>query len=246
METFGLWVEQLIAESTGKHGVGILPVVGERATDPDPDHRLYVVVGDVEGTDDLPGPSVRLAVEEPQDLGAQVFCWEFATALAGVVLGINPFDQPDVESAKQAARAALTGDGPSAGAEHPLGGVDDALALVRPGDAVVVAAFCDPELEPDLQRARRVLGDRAGVATTLGLGPRFLHSTGQLHKGGPDRIVVVQAVGDVAPGDDVEVPDAGFTFGRLERAQADGDLSALATAGKRAVRVSLEDLLGLS
>jgi glucose-6-phosphate isomerase len=246
LETFGLWVEQLIAESTGKHGVGILPVVGERATDPDPEHRLYVVIGEVEGTADLPGPSVRLAVEEPEDLGAQVFCWEFATALAGVVLGINPFDQPDVESAKQAARAVLTGDGPATAGEHPTVGVDDALALVRPGDAIVLAAFCDPALEAALQRSRRVLGDRAGVATTLGLGPRFLHSTGQLHKGGPDRIVVVQAVADVAPGDDVEVPGAGFTFGRLERAQADGDLTALATAGKRAVRVRFEDLLELS
>src|SRR5690606_22706734 len=109
-----LWLEQLIAESTGKHGVGILPVVGEPLGAPDAAGRLHVVIGDHPAAQvDLPGPSVRLAVEEPEDLGAQVFLWEFATTVAGIELGINPFDQPDVESAKQAARAAL-GDGSDA------------------------------------------------------------------------------------------------------------------------------------
>jgi glucose-6-phosphate isomerase len=237
-EQFGLWLEQLIAESTGKHGVGILPVVGEPLDAPDAEHRLYVVLGEPDlGGDTLPGPSVHLAVEEPEDLGAQIFLWEFATAMAGVVLGINPFDQPDVESAKRAARAVLD----SAGDPPATGELDEALALLRDGDALVVAAFVDPALEPELQQARLALGRRAGVATTLGLGPRFLHSTGQLHKGGPDRIVVVQVVGEHDA--DVQVPGEPFTFGRLEHAQADGDLAALRQAGRRAVRVPLSQLL---
>ena len=239
-ETFGLWIEQLIAESTGKHGVGILPVVGEPADAPDPDSRLYVVIGEVEGAGPPAGaPSVHLTVEEPEDLGAQIFLWEFAVAVAGIVLGINPFDQPDVESAKKEARQVLAGDG----SVDPVqtSSIDDALDLLRSGDALVLAAFADPALEPDLQRSRLALGQRAGVATTLGMGPRFLHSTGQLHKGGPDAIVVVQAVSDDPT--DLAVPSTDYTFSTLKHAQADGDHAALVAAGKRVVRVPLDDLL---
>jgi len=240
-ETFGLWLEQLIAESTGKHGVGILPVVGEPADAPDPDSRLYVVLGDhpAAGTD-LPGPSIRLEVEEPEDLGAQVFLWEVATTFAGIVLGINPFDQPDVESAKQAAREVLSTTSGSAASPEVVG-LDQALGQLRDGDALVLCAFVDPELEPELQLARLALGRRVGRATTLGLGPRFLHSTGQLHKGGADRQLVVQVLAEHDA--DVPVPGQDFTFGQLERAQADGDLAALQRAGKRAVRVPLAELL---
>jgi glucose-6-phosphate isomerase len=245
-ETFGLWVEQLIAESTGKHGVGILPVVGEPADAPDPSSRLYVVIGEHPAAHtDLPGPSVRLAVEEPEDIGAQVFLWEFATSVAGIVLGINPFDQPDVESAKKAAREALgSGASSTVGADEEEQPLDAALSQLRPGDALVVCAFVDPDLEPELQVARLSLGRRAGVPTTLGLGPRFLHSTGQLHKGGPDRHVVVQAVG--AHESDASVPGESYSFGQLERAQADGDLRALRGSAKRAVRVPLAELLAAS
>lgn len=241
LAAFGAWVEQLIAESTGKHGVGILPVVGEPADSPDAEHRLYVVIGDVDlsgfGEDGLPGPSVRLGVEEPQDMGAQVFLWEFATAIAGVVLGINPFDQPDVESAKLAARAILAdrGEPPAETQLH------DALAQLCSGDALVIGAFVDPALEPQLQAARLALGRSAGVATTLGIGPRFLHSTGQLHKGGPDRMVFLQVVSkDEA---EIAIPGESFGFGELKQAQADGDLAALLASGKRAFRVPLAQLL---
>lgn len=242
LEHFGLWLEQLIAESTGKHGVGILPVVGEPQDAPDPATRLYVVVGDhPAATVQLPGPSVRLAVEEPEDLGAQVFLWEFATTIAGIVMGINPFDQPDVESAKQAARRSLTSSAsPEDGAIETVP-LEQALSLLRDGDALVICAFVDPDLEPELQAARLALGRKVGRATTLGLGPRFLHSTGQLHKGGADRHLVVQVVGEHAS--DVPVPGEHFTFGQLEQAQADGDLQALQAAGKRAVRVPLAELL---
>ena len=237
-EALGLWLEQLIAESTGKHGVGVLPVVGEPAGAPDAAGRLYVVIGEVDmGGSTLAGPSVHLTVEEPEDLGAQVFLWEFATTIAGIVLGINPFDQPDVESAKLEARALLEDPGEPP-AETSL---DEALAMLRPGDALIIGAFVDPLLEPQLQAARLALGRRAGVATTLGLGPRFLHSTGQLHKGGADRFVALQVVGEHT--EDVAIPGESFTFGELERAQADGDLAALRAAGKRAVRVPLAELL---
>ena len=244
-ETFGLWLEQLVAESTGKHGVGILPVVGEPADAPDPDSRLYVVLGDHPAAQgELPGPAVRLDVEEPQDLGAQVFLWEFATTVAGIVLGINPFDQPDVESAKQAARAALSAGGDAGGDAEATETValDRALEQLRPGDALVLCAFVDPALEPELQQARLALGRRVGRATTLGLGPRFLHSTGQLHKGGADRQLVLQVLAEHTS--DVPVPGESYTFGQLERAQADGDLAALRSAGQRAVRVPLSELLG--
>jgi glucose-6-phosphate isomerase len=238
---FGAWLEQLIAESTGKHGVGVLPVLDESPDAPDPGGRLHVLIGDT-GIDPatLDGPWVELQVEEPQDLGAQVVLWEWATTVAGIVLGINPFDQPDVESAKRAARGVLTGDA----APPDTVTLDEALALLRDGDALVIGAFVDPALEPRLQAARRALGRRAGVATTLGMGPRFLHSTGQLHKGGADRHVVVQVLG--TPSGDVAVPGESFTFGELIRAQADGDLAALQASGHRAVRVELAELLGVA
>ena len=241
LAAFGDWVEQLVAESTGKHGVGVLPVVGEDETAPDPGSRVYAVVGEVDHGP-LDAPSVHLAVEEPADLGAQVFGWEFATAVAGVSLGVNPFDQPDVESAKVAARAALAGGGGAPPATVPL---DGALELVRPGDALVLAAFVDPALQPSLETARRALGDQLGVPTTLGIGPRFLHSTGQLHKGGPDRIVVVQVLDVPAPGgpDDLSVPGQDYSFATLLAAQADGDAAALAASGHRVARVPLDDLL---
>ncbi len=240
IDALGGWLEQLIAESTGKHGTGILPVLGEGPDAPDPDGRLHVLIGDTEvDPSQLSGPWVHLPVEEPQDLGAQVALWEFATTVAGIVSGINPFDQPDVESAKREARTVLDDGAPSPATVA----LADALALVRPGDALIIGAFVDPALEPRLQVARRELGRRCGVATTLGLGPRFLHSTGQLHKGGADRHVVVQVLG--SPSVDVAVPGEAFTFGQLIRAQADGDLAALRAAGKRAVRVDLSEVLAL-
>jgi glucose-6-phosphate isomerase len=241
LAAFGSWLEQLVAESTGKRGVGVLPVVGEPADAPGQDTRVHVLVGDVDlDPADLDAPSVVLPVEEPEDLGAQVFLWEFATAVAGVVLGINPFDQPDVESAKVAARTRLAEPGPTV-AEQSL---EDATALLRTGDVLVLTAFVDPSIEPRLQAARLALGRRAGVPTTLGIGPRFLHSTGQLHKGGADRQVVLQCL-DVGERD-VAVPGEAYTFGQLLAAQADGDLAALAAAGKRAARVPLSELLALA
>ena len=246
--TFGLWLEQLVAESTGKDGTGVVPVVGEALGPPGAygDDRLFVALGDdthAGGLAALAGAGHPVAVL-PYDgsfagLGGQVLLWELATALVGALLGIQPFDQPDVAAAK-AATAAVLAQGPPAIEPTPIG---DLLAQVTPGDYLAIQAFVDPG-GPDverIERARLALRDRLRVATTVGLGPRFLHSTGQLHKGGPDTGVFVQVVGEA--GDDVPIPGAGYGFAALERAQADGDLLTLQDRKRRAGRVRLAELL---
>jgi hypothetical protein len=159
------------------------------------------------------------------------------------VIDRNPFDQPDVEAAKVAARAVLAGDGGVV--IRPTVELDLALAAVRPDDVVAVCAFVDPDGSDAtrLEAARLALGRRLGVATTFGYGPRFLHSTGQLHKGGDDDLVVIQVLdrGD----DDLAIPGERFGFGALLAAQADGDLDALAAAGRRAFRVDVSELAAL-
>lgn len=244
--SFGLWIEQLIAESTGKDGTGIVPIVGEPLGPPEVygDDRLFVAIGgepdELAALADAGHPVVVLDLAEPVDLGSQVLRWEIATALAGAVLGLNPFDQPDVEAAKDATRHALK-EGVSEPPVEPLEGL---LAQVKPGDHLALQAYVDPEdpVVADLERVRVALRDRYRVATSLGIGPRYLHSTGQLHKGGPDQLVVVQAIGDDA--DDPPIPGERFGFATLKRAQAAGDLATLKQRGRRAGRVRLDELLG--
>ncbi len=255
--SFGLWVEQLIAESTGKLGTGVVPVVGEPIGPPEVygSDRLFVVVGELDADDRTAAdvlasaghPVVELAFGRPgaeliADLGAQVLLWEAATALAGAGLGINPFDQPDVAAAKAATQQVLDGGRVPDVADESVGAV---LAGVQPGDYVAIHAYVDPGggRVDDLDRVRTALRDRLGVATTVGLGPRFLHSTGQLHKGGPPTGVFLQVVDDIEPDADVAIPDAPYTFGTLLRAQAAGDLATLRERGLRAARVSLDELL---
>ena len=252
--SFGLWVEQLLAESTGKHGKGVLPVVGEPVGPPEAygDDRLFVVVGDpgddvTEALDALAAaghPIVTIPFGEAgtdlvSELGSQVLLWEFATAVVGAALGINPFDQPDVAAAKAATQKVLdSGKVP----DIPTESLSDLLARVGPGDYLSIHAYVDPGsgVVDDIERSRVALRDRLRVATTVGLGPRFLHSTGQFHKGGPPTGVFVQVVGD----DDVDlpIPGAPFTFSTLKRAQAAGDLETLRERGLRAARVALDDL----
>jgi transaldolase/glucose-6-phosphate isomerase len=214
---FGLWVEQLIAESTGKEDKGLVPVLL-----------------DVEG-DDIQPQEVRLP--DPYELGQEFFRWEFATAVAGSILGINPFDQPNVQAAKDKTNEVLrSGDAPL----DPEGSLDEALESASPGeDYIAILAFVDPareaELEPLVARARAT-----GCAVTTGLGPRYLHSTGQLHKGGPNRGVFVQVVDDL--GDELPIPGRDFGFRRLIAAQAAGDYEALKERGRRIVRVRLEEV----
>jgi transaldolase/glucose-6-phosphate isomerase len=245
---FGLWVEQLLAESTGKHGTGVVPVVDEALGPPEVygDDRLFVAVG-TESRAQLDAlaaaghPVVELPYTDQLDIGAEVFRWELATCLAGVVLGVNPFDQPNVAEAKLATNRVLEAGLP----DIPDTPLEEMLAQLRPGDYLAIQAYLDPEgkVAGRLPSARIALRDRYRVATTLGMGPRFLHSTGQLHKGGPATGVYVQLVGTDA--DDIPVPGRPFGFTTLLHAQAAGDLHTLRHYGRRAARVSFDELLAL-
>jgi hypothetical protein len=247
---FGDWVEQLVAESTGKHGTGILPVVREPFAEPGRygSDRIFAAY------DPERGRAAGAAAGQPLvelgtaaidggggGLGAEVVRWEIAIALAGALLGINPFDQPDVEAAKHAAAEVLDQGVP----ELPVTSVTDALATVEPGDYVAIQAFVDPA-SSNLERfesARVAIRDRLKVATTLATGPRYLHSTGQLHKGGPPSGVFLQVLDVGGPDDrDVAIPDRPFTFGELISAQAAGDDAALRARGRRVFRVRASDL----
>jgi glucose-6-phosphate isomerase len=215
---FGLWAEQLIAESTGKQGKGLVPAPGESP----------------EGTD-RQGAAVQL--DEPHEIGAEFFRWEFAVAVAGAILEINPFDQPDVQAAKDKTKEVLaSGEDPRL---EPAGSLDELLARAEPPNYIAIQAFIDPmrerELQPLIER-----GHETGCVLTHGLGPRYLHSTGQLHKGGPPTGLFVQVVDDT--GDEIPIPGQDFGFGRLIRAQAEGDYRSLQERGRPIVRVRLEDL----
>jgi transaldolase / glucose-6-phosphate isomerase len=218
---FGLWAEQLIAESTGKQGKGLIPAPGEERKGPD--RQL-----------------VRPAISEPADLGAEFYRWEFATAVAATFLEINPFDQPNVQEAKGRTTALLSGHGPGSDpGTGPEGSVEDLLAGAQEGDYIAIQAFIDPAGEPNLdallERARKT-----GCVVTKGLGPRYLHSTGQLHKGGPPKGRFIQVVDD--PGEELEIPGRPFGFAQLIAAQAAGDYAALEERGRAIVRVRLEEI----
>jgi hypothetical protein len=244
IDSFGLWIEQLIAESTGKHGTGVVPVAGEALGGPGVygADRLFVAMGDTPPLDDLVAaghPVIRLPFDDSHDLGALVVVWEFATAMCGAVLGINPFDQPNVAEAKAATSRVLEQGLP----DLPRQPLAPLLGRIEPGDYLAIQAYVDPESDvvDRIEEARIALRDRYRVATTVGIGPRFLHSTGQLHKGGPPTGVFVQIVGD----DPARVPIPGqpYDFGTLIRAQAAGDYLTLRDHGLRVARVSLDDLL---
>ncbi len=244
--TFGLWLEQLLAESTGKQGTGVVPVADEPLGPATVygDDRLFVVIGETPSTigldvlADAGHPVVELALDDPLQLGRQVLLWEFATAVCGAVLGINAFDQPNVAEAKEATKKVLA-SGPPDIRITPL---EDLLAQASEGDYVAVQAYVDPgdPAVEQLQRARLQLRDELHLATTFGLGPRYLHSTGQLHKGGPPTGVFVQVVGTSTT--DAPIPDESFTFAELEHAQADGDFLTLRDHGLRVARVTIDDL----
>jgi len=218
---FGLWAEQLIAESTGKHGKGLVPAPGES---PDGADRQAA------------GPELPDAYA----LGAEFFRWEFAIAVAGVYLEINPFDQPDVQAAKDKTNEVLaTGKEPEL---EPEGSIDELLAQAREGDYFCIQAFVEPgpDAEAKLDRVIADVRSRSGLAVTHGYGPRYMHSTGQLHKGGPNTGLFLQVIDD--PGDELPIPGKPFGFRRLIRAQGAGDLETLKERGRRVARVRLEDI----
>jgi glucose-6-phosphate isomerase len=262
LDSFGDWVEQLIAESTGKEGVGILPVVGEPLGPPEVygNDRLFVYMrldGDpthdteVQILEDAGHPVVRLRLRDLYDLGDQFFLWEMATAVASCRLEINPFDQPDVEAAKALARQAVdayakTGKLPQ-DEPAPLAAevFNQFLAQAQAGDYVSLQAYLKPTVETDaaLGKLRTLLRDRLRLATTVGYGPRFLHSTGQLHKGDAGNGLFIQFTADDARDagipDEAGLPESSMTFGVLKMAQALGDKEALANAGRRVIRFHL-------
>jgi transaldolase/glucose-6-phosphate isomerase len=255
ISTFGLWAEQLIAESTGKNRTGVLPVADEPLGAPEvygADRVFaYIALADeVErGVEDrldalsaAGHPVVRLVLEDAYDLGGEFFRWELATAVAGAVIGIHPFDQPNVAESKANTKNVLE----QKGKPSPATGRDDLekfLGGIKPGDYLAIMAYLPYSAENDrrLNAIRKKLRDRLKVATTLGYGPRFLHSTGQLHKGGRPVGHFLQITQTVDR--DVPIPGDPFTFGELESAQAEGDLQALRKRGRPAIRVEGLDLL---
>jgi transaldolase/glucose-6-phosphate isomerase len=241
ISSFGLWVEQLIAESTGKQGRGILPVADEPLGTPDVYGEDRVIVHlQAEGGADLAHfiaagmPVLTLNAGRAEDLGRIFFFSEFATAVAGWVLGINPFDQPNVQEAKEATKKVL-----EEGLEEPESGSID-LSGVAPPHYVAIQAFVKPSEDFDdaIVDLRRAIRDKTHATTTFGYGPRYLHSTGQFHKGGPPAGVFIQLVHD---GDeDIEVPGAGYTFKTLKNAQAIGDYNTLRAHGLPITHIRLE------
>jgi transaldolase / glucose-6-phosphate isomerase len=277
IQSIGLWIEQLIAESTGKEGKGIVPIEGEELGDPTVygNDRVFFYVGVGEPSSDVAAklsalqkaghPVLKNVLSDARDLGAEFFLWEFATAVAGHVLGINPFDQPNVQESKDNTKRILgeftktrsmpklatiaTGDGVKAEADEANAKavankdfrdvIASHLERVKPGDYIAITQYFDetPEHDDLVQKIRLTLRDETKCATTTGYGPRFLHSTGQLHKGGPGSGVFLQLTAADSP--DVPTPGEAFTFGVLKEAQALGDFESLAKRGRRVIRVEL-------
>ena len=281
LAAFGDWAEQLIAESTGKAGIGIVPVVGELPADAAGygEDRSFVVLTLSGETD----PSLeRLAVEleeaghpvrhielaDPLDIGAEFVRWEVATAAAGIVLGIDPFDQPNVQESKDATKALLEAYRSRGALPQPMpivsdpqiavsadprvlgdtpvsvdGAVTQLISLAQGGrDYVAILAYLppDPDVASRLEAIRTRIRDATGAATTLGFGPRFLHSTGQLHKGGPDTGVFLQLTAE--PSKDLPIPGWEESFATLIAAQALGDLASLQKRGRRSLRLHFGDM----
>lgn len=281
LAAFGDWAEQLVAESTGKAGTGIVPIVGEPLADArayaddrffvlltfadDPEPELHALAARLE---QLGHPVRRIELADPLDVGAEFVRWEVATAAAGIVLGIDPFDQPNVQESKDATRElleafrargalpqpmpivsepglAVSAD-PDALGDTPVsvgGAIATLLSLVEGGrDYFAILAYLPPDrdIADRLERLRARVRDATGAATTLGFGPRFLHSTGQLHKGGPDSGVFLQLTAD--PKKDLPIPGWDESFGTLIAAQALGDLASLQRRDRRALRLHMADL----
>ena len=266
--SFGDWVEQLIAESTGKEGQGILPVVGETLSAPDVygTDRVFVhlqLAGDethdaaLAALEEAGHPVITLPLQDKYDLGQHFFLWEMATVIASTRIDIQPFDQPNVEAAKIVARQMVdaymeTGKLPT-GESSPLtaDALDQFLAQAKAGDYLSIHAYVQPTAATDaaLNSLRLALRDRLKLATTVGYGPRFLHSTGQLHKGDGGNGLFIQfvsdAIEDVPIPDEAGQPDSTMSFDLLKHAQALGDAQALIDANRRLIRFDLgKDVAG--
>lgn len=262
LANFGDWIEQLIAESTGKNGKGILPVVGEPAGPVavygEDRVFVYLQLGRDHSYDETMRqlaqanhPTITLHLQDRYDLGGQIFLWEMATAIAGHILDIHPFDQPNVESAKGQARKMVeayqeTGQLPEDKVSEPdAAALHSFIAQAQPGDYIALQAYVPPtpEMDAALETLRVSLRAQTQCATTVGYGPRFLHSTGQLHKGDRGNGLFIQFVNDATQ--DVPIPDqagqpgSSMTFGVLKLAQALGDAAALRSENRRLIRFHL-------
>jgi transaldolase/glucose-6-phosphate isomerase len=263
LAAFPAWIEQLVAESTGKDGKGIVPIVDEPLGDPDfygADRNFVEIhlVGDAPVDQDglaalerAGHPVTWLQVQDPALIGQEFFRWEVATAAAGSILGVQPFNEPDVTLAKEFAKKVIAerSSGQAAAGGVPSIGVEQTdelssalrawLASAGDGDYIAVAAYLphDDATHDALQSIRLALRERTRLATTLGYGPRLLHSTGQLHKGGPNNGLFLQIIDE--PADPKPVPESDYSFGDLIRAQALGDALALRERGRRVLRVNL-------
>lgn len=275
IESVGLWIEQLVAESTGKEGKGIIPIAHEDLGAPDEygDDRLFAFIHTgaplpatktkLEALAAAGHPVVEHALDGAIGLGAEFFQWELATAVAGHLMGINPFDQPNVQESKDATNVLLAefkenGELPTTeplASEGQLAvygtlpedvstvsnGLANLLSLVRPGDYFAVLAYIQETDEHTrlLHAIRGRIQEKFKIATTVGYGPRFLHSTGQLHKGGPDSGVFLQITD--ADTVDLGIPAEPYTFSVLKQAQASGDFTSLAKRNRRALRLDVGD-----
>jgi glucose-6-phosphate isomerase len=270
LSTLGLWIEQLIAESTGKHGKGALPVVDEPVGGPDEygqDRAFVAVATDRDAPDrrllaalEAAGHPVLHLTTRLDGLGAEFFRWEFATAVAGAALNINPFDEPNVAEAKSSTGTLLSAYGKAhrLPESEPLASDDQvavhtrafagsspadivraAVADIKPGDYVAFLSYlpASGEFEEAIAGIRRAIREKTRAASTFGVGPRYLHSTGQYHKGGPNTALVFLITGDDRTA--TEVPGAGYSFSVLKRAQALGDYETLAAHGRRVVRIQV-------
>lgn len=255
--SFGLWAEQLIAESTGKEGTGLVPVAQEPLAIPSAygEDRLFVylrLAGDANATTDRQvqaieragHPVLRLSLRDRYDLGAEFFRWEFATAIAGHVFGIHPFDQPNVQESKDNTQRVLqqveaSGKLPTMPSTTPAQAGKKIVDNVRAGQylAILTYATPSPRLDAALRSLRKSVLTLSKLATTSGYGPRYLHSTGQLHKGGPNNGRFLELVEEMTP--DLPIPGKPFSFGTLAQAQAVGDLQSLHAHDRPAIRVRL-------
>jgi glucose-6-phosphate isomerase/transaldolase/glucose-6-phosphate isomerase len=247
-------VEQLISESLGKEGKGIIPILGEPLIEPsdyscdrfficlrlhgDDNSTLDSVINRIKASGQ---PTLVLEMHDKYDLGAELFRWEYAVAVAGAIIGIHPFDQPNVQSAKDATKQALK-DYTTSGYLPQIktgSSLVDLLAKAEKGEYFAITAYLrqTPELDNVFTKIRRQVLDRFHIATTVGYGPRYLHSTGQLHKGGPNTGLYLQITANHEK--DISIPGQPYTFGVVADAQALGDLRALQSMGRRVVKVHL-------
>jgi hypothetical protein len=271
LEPFGLWVEQLVAESTGKSGKGVVPIAGERHWPSTCDRAVVAVdlAGERQSSAAVAAarsdaaPIATLTMQNVLALGGEFFRWEVATAAAGLLLGVNPFDEPNVQQAKTATAGLLkiyidsrrlarpepdaTVNGvrmtltASAGERLSSTGPRGVLTLLDENDYFAVLAYLPPDAEmlAALEEFRAAVARARKCATMFGYGPRYLHSTGQLHKGGPNSGVFLVVIAE--PGDDIPIPGEAYSFGVLEQAQAVGDFSSLDQGGRRALMIHLPD-----